>query len=240
MLRRAQRRVAVIGATLLVAACAGNTPEVDPATLPPNTLSPEESRTGWRLLFDGATTAGWHTYNEHGRVRGWYAIDGVLVGDGTGPDLMTDRQFDTFELELEWKVGPRGNSGVLFWTHEASEAAYQNAPEIQVLDNPGYPTLDSLHLAGAIYDLYPAPRSAARPAGEWNRLFIETNRGRVKVWLNGTMLHDVDFDSDETKARIAGSKFKEWVTFGKTRRGYIGLQSHSDSVWYRNIKVRGR
>lgn len=239
MLRRVSPCVAVV-AVMACVACAGNPPPVDPATLPPNTLTAQESRTGWRLLFDGVSTAGWHLYTEPGHSEGWLVDDGMLIGTGTTRDLMTDRQYDSFELQLEWKVKPAGNSGVFFWAHEASEEVYQNAPEIQVLDNAGYPDLTPLHAAGALYDLEGADLALARPAGEWNTLFIETNRSRVKVWFNGVMVHDVDFDSDAMKAKIAASKFKEYITFGRTRRGYIGLQSHGDSVWYRNLKIRER
>lgn len=239
MLRRTPSSTATM-AFLLLAACAGKAPVTEPATLAPNSLSTVERRTGWRLLFDGVSTAGWHLYDQPGHSEGWLAIDGMLVGTGTTRDLMTDRQYDSFELELQWKVGRAGNSGVFFWAHEATEEAYQNAPEIQVLDNAGYPDLTPLHAAGALYDLDGTDPSVARPAGEWNTLFIETNVGKVKVWLNGKLIHDVDFDSESMKAKIAASKFKESITFGRTRRGYIGLQSHGDSVWYRNIKIRER
>jgi hypothetical protein len=195
---------------------------------------------GWQLLFDGRTTGGWHLYAKPGVVAGWEAVDGMLVSDGHGEDLVTDRQFDSFELSLEWRVVPGSNSGIFWWAHEASESIYHNAPEMQVLDNAGTAGVDPLHAAGALYDLAPAPLEVAKPAGEWNRVLIITNRGKVQQWLNGVKVVDVDFDSDEMKAKIAASKFNEWPTFGKTRRGYIGLQSHGDSVWYRNIAIKAR
>jgi hypothetical protein len=224
----------------LATACAGSRPAVETAPLPPNTLSAREIADGWRLLFDGRTTGGWHTYAKPGTVEGWEAIDGMLVNNGHTEDLVTDGQFDSFELSLEWKVVPGSNSGIFWWAHEASEKIYHNAPEMQVLDNGGTSGVDPLHAAGSLYDLYPAPLEVAKPAGEWNRVLIVTNRGRVEQWLNGVKVVDVDFDSDEVKAKIAASKFNEWPTFGKTRRGYIGLQSHGDSVWYRNIAIKVR
>lgn len=240
MPRRAAPRVPVVLAFALATACAGSRPEVDATPLPPNTLSAREVADGWRLLFDGRTTGGWHSYGTPGVADGWAAVDGMLVNNGHTEDLVTDRQFDSFELSLEWKVVPGSNSGIFWWAHEASEKIYQNAPEMQVLDNGGTDGIDGLHAAGALYDLYPAPLEAARPAGEWNRVLIVTDRGKVEHWLNGIKVVAVDFDSDEVKARIAASKFSEWPTFGKTRRGYIGLQSHGDSVWYRNIAIKVR
>ncbi len=240
MPRRALR-VAALGAAALALACASSPPSVDPAPMGPNTLTAREIRDGWQLLFDGRTTSGWHTYRSQGTVTGWEAIDGMLVRTGTGGDLVTDRQFDSFELELEWRLGPRGNSGIFYWAHEASERIYHNAPEYQVLDNVGHRDgLSPLTAAGALYALYPSDPQLVKPVGEWNTSRIITRRGRVEHWLNGVRVVEADFDSEEMRQKIADSKFNEWPTFGKTRRGYIGLQDHGDSVWFRNIKIRER
>jgi hypothetical protein len=238
MPRRARICVGLLATLVLVVACGRSEPMVDPTPLAPNTLSPAEMQEGWKLLFDGRTTGGWHLYGKSGQSEGWEAIDGMLVNDGKGEDLVTDSQYDSFELSLEWKVVPGSNSGIFYWAHEASERIYHNAPEMQVLDNAGTAGIDGLHAAGALYDLYPAPLDAVKPAGEWNTALIITERGKVQQWLNGIKVVDVDFDSDKVKAKIAASKFNEWPTFGKTRRGYIGLQSHGDSVWYRNIAIK--
>lgn len=240
MPRRALR-VAVFGAAALALACASSPPSVDPAPVGPNTLTAREIRDGWQLLFDGRTTSGWHSYGSRGTVEGWQAIDGMLVRTGDGGDLVTDRQFDSFELELEWRLNPRGNSGIFYWAHEASERIYHNAPEYQVLDNIGHRDgLSPLTAAGALYGLYPSDPALVRPVGEWNHTRIVTDGSKVEHWLNGVRVVEADFASDEMRRKIAGSKFSEWPTFGKTRRGYIGLQDHGDSVWYRNLKIRER
>jgi hypothetical protein len=241
MPRCALARVAAFGAVALALACAPSPEPRDPIPVTPNTLTTREVQSGWMLLFDGRTTAGWHTYAKPGRTDGWQAIDGMLVRTGGGGDLVTDRQYDSFELELEWKLGPRGNSGVFYWAHEASELIYHNAPEYQILDNVGHRDgLSPLTAAGALYALYPSDPQLVKPVGEWNHTRIVTDGSKVEHWLNGVKVVEVDFESDEVKAKIAASKFNQWPTFGKTRRGYIGLQDHGDSVWYRNIKIRGR
>lgn len=206
----------------------------------PNALTQAEIRSGWQLLFDGRTTVGWHTYGTD-QVTGWSAVDGMLTRTGPGGDLVTDRQFDSFELDLEWKLESGGNSGIFYWAHEASERIYHNSPEYQVLDNIGHRDgLSPLTATGSLYALYPADPTLVKPLGEWNHSRIVTNRGKVEHWLNGVRVVEADFDSDELKAKIAASKFSEWPTFGKTRRGRIGLQDHGSPVWYRNIKIRGR
>ncbi len=234
-------RVAVLFALAVVAACGRSAPEPAPVPVGPNQLTTREIREGWQLLFDGRTTSGWHNYGQSGPAKGWEAIDGALVRTGPGGTLVTDRQFGSFELELDWKVKPGGNSGILYWGHEASEVMYQNAPEYQVLDNAVLGANPSpLQAAGALYALYPAPFDAARPVGEWNHARIVTKGSHVEQWLNGVKTVDVDFDSKEMKEKIAASKFAQWPTFAKQRRGHLGLQDHSDSVWYRNIMIRER
>jgi hypothetical protein len=242
MLPRTLFRAAVaVAAVVLTGACARTATPPEPVGPPmPNTLTAAEQRAGWRLLFDGETMNGWHTYAKPGMISGWAARDGMLVRTGPGGDIVTNNQYDSFELELEWKVGPKGNSGIFYWAHEASEKIYHNAPEYQVLDNEGHRDgLTPMTAAGSLYGLYPSPPELAKPAGEWNITRIVTKGGKVEHWLNNRRVVEADFDSDELKAKIAASKFAQWPTFGKTRRGYIGIQDHGDDgVWYRNIKIR--
>ena len=75
------------------------------------TLSAEERAAGWRPLFDGSTLAGWHNYHATGAPTGWTAANGVVSRVGRGGDLVTDEQFGNFDLALDWKVQPGGNSG---------------------------------------------------------------------------------------------------------------------------------
>jgi hypothetical protein len=241
MPRRAINSVVALVVVAVLSACARSTPRVEPTPMTPNTLSDAAKRAGWQPLFDGFSTSGWHTYAKPGNVNGWEVVDGMLVRTTGGGDLVTDRQFDSFELELEWKLKSAGNSGIFYWAHEASELIYHNAPEYQILDNVGHRDgLSPLTATGSLYGLYPSPVDLVRPVGEWNQSRIVTRGGRVEHWLNGVRVVDVNFDSDEMKAKIAASKFSAWPTFGKTRRGYIGLQDHGDSVWYRNIYIRER
>ncbi len=235
------RAVAAVAALTLLSACARNPSPSTPVGPPmPNTLTAAEQRAGWRLLFDGETTNGWHTYAKPGILEGWAARDGMLVRTGPGGDIVTNGQYDAFELELEWKIAAKGNSGIFYWAHEASEKIYHNAPEYQILDNEGHRDgLTPMTAAGALYGLSPSPPALAKPLGEWNVTRIVTKGSKVEHWLNHTRVVEADFDSDELKAKIAAGKFSEWPTFGKTRRGYIGLQDHGDDgIWYRNIKIR--
>ena len=228
--------------TPLFAGCAKHQPAAQTTPLPavPNALSEVEKRQGWVLLFDGRTLTGWHTYGKSpGLTPGWDVRDGAIVPTGSQGDLVSDLQFSSFELEIEWKISPNGNSGIFYWANEGTKVIYENAPEMQVLDNLGHPDGKSpLTSAGALYGLYPAAQDAVKAVGEWNLARIVIHGSKVQHWLNGVRTADVDFDSKEMKAKIAASKFKEWDTFGKSRRGHLGLQEHGGTVWFRSIKVR--
>jgi len=204
-----------------------------------NTLTEAEREAGWQLLFDGRSTAGWRGYNREGPAEGWEAVDGTLARVGPGGDIVTDRQFDDFELSLEWRVEEGGNSGVFYRAAEGEEWIYQSAPEMQVLDDAGHVDGgDPLTSAGSNYALHGTPRGVVNPVGEWNHVRIVVDGDRVEHWLNETKVVDYVLGDADWEARVAASKFVEWPAYGRASRGHIGLQDHGDPVWYRNIKIR--
>ena len=230
------RRSLPLGLAVLIAACGANTKRTRT-----NDGFPIDSASlgGWRMLFDGRTMTGWHGYQQPiGVTTGWRVENGAIRTGGDSKDLVSDLQYSSFELELEWKVSTGANSGIFYWANEGTAEIYENAPEDQILDNIGSPDTKPLNAAGALYDLYPAPLTAVKPVGEWNKVRIVAHDGKVQQWLNGVKLVDVNFDSKEMRDKIAASKFKQWLTFGKSRRGHIGLQSHGGTVWFRAIRIK--
>jgi len=204
-----------------------------------NTVTPAEQAAGWRLLFDGRTTAGWHAYASPGMPEGWQVVDGALTRVAPAADIVTSEQFRNFELSIEWKIAPGGNSGIFYRAAPGSKEIYFSAPEMQVLDDAKHPDGQSdLTSAGAAYGLYPAPRGVVKPAGEWNTARILVNGNHVEHWLNGRKIVSYELGSVDWLQRVANSKFKEWPEYGKAAEGYIGLQEHGNQVAYRNIKVR--
>src|SRR5688572_29150278 len=153
------------------------------------TLTSEERAGGWRSLFDGATTAGWRGYKRSDVPDGWRVVDGALTRVGPGGDLITTDQFGNFELALEWKVQPRGNSGVFYRVTEEGEQTYFTGPEMQVLDDAGHADGKSrLTSAGANYGLHPAPAGIVRPAAQWNEARGLANAAHIRHWLNRTRM----------------------------------------------------
>ena len=202
-------------------------------------LTAQERAEGWRPLFDGRTTAGWRGYRRQTVPGGWQAIDGELVRVSGGGDIITVDQFEDFELALEWKVGPGGNSGIFYRVTEEAEESYHTGIEMQVLDDAAHADGGSpLTSAGALYGLYPAPRGVVKPAGEWNSARVLLRGNHVEHWLNGQKIVDAELWAEDWNRRLAASKFTQWPGFGRAERGHIGLQDHGDRVSFRNIKVR--
>lgn len=218
-----------------------------PAHAADNTLTEAEKSAGWKLLFDGKSTAGWRGYRLKEMPPGWSVIDGALVkvkggaggkGAGGGDDIVTTEEFKSFELSLEWKIVRNGNAGVLYHVSEEAVTAWHFAPEVQILDNTTWPNRDRRQHAGACYDLYAPAKDVTKPVGEWNHFRILVNGAHVEHWLNGEKIVTYELWSDDWKERVAKSKFKDKPKFGTFKRGPICLQDHSDRVEFKNLKIR--
>jgi cytochrome c len=212
-----------------------------------NTLTEEEKKAGWKLLFDGKTTDGWRGYRMDRIPPGWKVEDGILArvaggaggkGAGGGDDIVTVDEYDNFELVLEWKIRTKGNSGVLFRVVEQSATSWHEAVEMQVLDNVPWPNRSKKELAGAAYDLYAPAKDVTRPVGEWNQAKLVADGDRIEHWLNGEKMVEYVIGSDDWNQRLAASKFKDKPLFAKAKKGRICLQDHSDRIEYRNLKLR--
>jgi hypothetical protein len=209
------------------------------AQVAPNTLSAAEQQAGWRLLFDGQTTKGWRGYMQDSMPSGWQVVDGVLARVAPAADIIFNEKFKNFELLVDWKIAPQGNSGIFYRAMEGPEAIYYSAPEMQVLDDSGHVDgRTQLTSAGAVYGLYPAPRGLVKPVGEWNSARILVNGNHVEHWLNGQRIAEYELGSADWKERVAKSKFNQWPEYGKATEGYIGLQEHGNWIGFRNIKIR--
>lgn len=210
-----------------------------PPRPPQNVLTPAEQAAGWRLLFDGKTTRGWRGFRRETMPDGWQVIDGALLRVAPAGDIITIDQFGDFELQLDWRISPGGNSGIFFRVTEDQPAAFMTGPEMQVLDNGGHHDGHAaLTSAGANYGLHAPSRDATRPVGLYNHVRLVVDGAHVEHWLNGVKIVEYELWSDDWKRRVAASKFAAWPAYGMNKTGHIALQDHGDRVWYRNIKIR--
>lgn len=208
----------------------------------------------WTYLFDGTSTQGWRGYNKTAFPdKGWEIVDGTLhcIGSGRGEagggggDIIYDRKYANFDLQLEWKISEGGNSGIFYLAQEVPGwEIYRTAPEMQVLDNERHPDAqagkDGNRQAGSLYDLIPAKPQNARPAGEWNTAEIKVYKGSVWHIQNGETVLEYHLWTPEWDTLVVHSKFPALnPNFANVAsEGFIGLQDHGDDVWYRNIRIK--
>lgn len=210
-----------------------------------NTLSNAEKQQGWKLLFDGKTKSGWRYY-QNKSSKSWEVSNGTLHSKGSADnygsinaDLMTKDQFDNFELTIDYKISPKGNSGVLYLVTEDYEASYLSGPEYQIIDDINFPEkIEDWQKTGANYAMNPAPAAEPNPAGQWNTARIVVNKGHVEHWLNGKKIVEYEIGSEEWKKNKMNGKWKDAAGYGMAKEGYIALQDHGSEAWFKNIKIR--
>ena len=194
----------------------------------------------WHTLFDGRLQDTFRGWRSDGMPKGWHVVDGTLAKEGNVDDLVTREQFGNFELELEWKIGKAGNSGIFYRGTREYDEIYWSGPEYQLLDDANAPDgRNRLTAAASAYGIYAAPAGVVKPFGEWNITRIIIRGDHVEHWLNGRKVVEYDLGSPEWKARVAASKFSQYPHYGLARSGFIGIQGdHPGSLALRHIRIR--
>jgi hypothetical protein len=203
-----------------------------------NVLTGAEKKEGWKLLFDGKSTSGWHSWKTKKPLEAgaWGVEDGslTLMKKGAG-DIYTSDAYENYELSLEWKT--KGNSGILIRVNpEAGGPIYKVAPEMQIERSKGKKSTD----AGGLYALYPIAVDGEKkinPEG-WNTVRIRMVDGKGTHWFNGQKVTEYHIGSEDWNKKVAASKFATWKGFAETKKGHLGLQDHGAQVSFRNVKIR--
>ncbi|MCU0227568.1 MAG: DUF1080 domain-containing protein [Bryobacterales bacterium] len=213
-------------------------------------LTSEEQAAGWTALFQGGDVRAWRGFHtDMFPTEGWRVEHGTLwhrEGDGRGGrdggDLVSRERYSNFELAADWCLQPGGNSGVKYLVVEAHTPMLAKGAfglEYQLIDDLTHSDAkqDNRKTAG-VYDVAAVGPKVLRPAGQWNHLRLIVQQGTVEHWLNGERVLSFALDSDQFRAWVAGSKYKDDKRFGASREGHIVLQEHGTGVAFRNIKVR--
>lgn len=234
--------IAIATVVLLTAACSKSTGQ---APVPNNTLTKAEQAAGWQLLFDGETLKGWSNFKSPDIRPGWQVQEGALtcVDPKNAGDLVTAGQYEWFELELDYKISPAGNSGIMFHVSDEGRRVWSTGPEVQLEDNAL--AKDPVR-CGWLYGLYQPPPDAktgkpldaTKPAGEWNHVRLLVSKEKCAHEINGVKYFEYVLGSDDFNARVAASKFSKMPGFAKAGKGRIALQGDHGQVAFRNIKIR--
>lgn len=222
--------------------------------LVPNTLSAQEKKNGYTLLWNGKDTKGWRgAHKTKFPEKGWNVTDSALSvipsggGESTnGGDIVTEQQFAAFDLQFEFKLAKGANSGLKYFVTESHQTQGSAIGlEYQVLDDENHPDakngLSGNRTLASLYDLIPRTKIAAslKKVGEWNRgRVVVYPDNRVEHWLNGFKVVTYTRGSEAYKQLVAGSKYKNFENFGMASQGRILLQDHGDQVSFRSIKIK--
>ena len=206
----------------------------------PNTLTDAEKSAGWKLLFDGTSTAGWRgSGGKPFPAAGWTVEEGTLRHLKGGGDIVTADAYENFELTWDWKIAKVGNSGVKYNLPDPTKGV---GFEFQLLDDENHPDGKrggGLHQTGGLYDLIaPAADKKLNPPGEWNSCRLVVAGNHVEHWLNGAKTVEFEIGSEALKALIAKSKYKSIPKFGDKTKSPILLQDHGDEITFRSVKLR--
>lgn len=219
-----------------------------------NRLTYAEAESGWRLLWDGVSTAGWRGAKRDGFPElGWRITDGSLIVEASGGeesvaggDIVTEAQYGDFELSVDFKITHGANSGIKYYVNTELNKGEGSAIglEYQILDDQNHPDArlgnhEGSRTVASLYDLIAAdPDKPIHPTGEWNTAVIRSDQGHVEHWLNGVKVLEYERGSEAYRKLVSESKYKVWPAFGEAERGHILLQDHGDEVHFRNIKIK--
>ena len=234
-------------------------PDVPVFNYVPNTLTTREARMGWRLLWDGQTTAGWRGARlDAFPAQGWEIKEGVLSvlsSDGAeaanGGDIVTVDTYSDFELELDFKITEGANSGIKYFVLPDLNRGPGSSIglEYQILDDVRHADasegVGGNRTLASLYDLIPAGNLTIPGAnkrfngvGQWNRARIVARGNHVEHWLNNEKVLEYERGTQIYRALVAKSKYNVWPNFGEASAGHILLQDHGNHVSFRNIKIR--
>ncbi|NGM65285.1 DUF1080 domain-containing protein [Sphingobacterium sp. SGR-19] len=197
------------------------------------TLSEEEKKEGFEMLFDGNDLDKWtetpaYEVTPEGYIR-------ANPDAKFGKNLYTKNEYDDFVYRFEFKLTPGANNGVGIRTPLEGDAAYAGT-EIQILDNDAeiYKNLKEYQYHGSAYGIIPAKREGMKPIGEWNEQEIRVQGDKIKVTLNGVVILDGDLAEASKNGTLDGKKHP-----GLSKKsGHIGFLGHGSEVFFRNIRVK--
>jgi len=227
------------------------TPVIPQISFLDNVITEREKQEGWKLLFDGKSSAGW--MNARAKTfpaNGWEIKNGTLSVNpalktlGGGGDIVTVDKYKNFELIVDFKYTPGANSGIKYFVDTESKNGSLSSIgcEYQVLDDKLHPDakagINGNRTLAGLYDLIPPKNKRDNGPDNWNRAIIIVNGNKVQHWLNDQMTVEYERGNEAWRKLVATSKFRNSPGFGEVQEGRILLQDHGNAVSFKNIKIR--
>jgi hypothetical protein len=239
----------VLFAVIAISAC--NSSGRKGANYQDSTHTAEVKPGEWESLLSDTTLSCWHTYGKGKVGPAWQVKNGELHLDASkkadwqsagGGDIITNDEYENFDLKVEWKISRAGNSGIMFYVHEDTtkyKYPWQTGPETQIADNKENEDGKLIkHRAGDLYDLMSIDKEIVNPAGKWNKTEVVANKGKLTILVNHEVVLQTTMWDAKWNKLIAGSKFKEWPGFGTFKKGHIALQDHGADVWFKKVEIK--
>ena len=241
------RTMAILLAVLMIASSptiAGQKAKKARQTAKPNTLRSREAKQGFKLLFDGKSLEHFQSAKKDAIPPGcWLVKDGQIIctprasrPEGTRGSIVTKEQYANFDFRFQYKIDPdfegKGNSGVKYFAYPNTELGL----EYQLFDHDA--EVKGAHAVGDLYDLLPATERPGRPRGRWNNVRIVARGNTVQHWLNNKKILEYERGSEQFRAAVAKSKFKNHERFGEAKQGPILLQDHGGGFAFRNLRIK--
>lgn len=225
-----------------------DTPLVEQVNGIDNTLSEREKADGWKLLFDGKTSAGWKgAVSDPFPEKVWVIEEGmlkVLKTKERSGGIITDKKYTNFELLVDFRITSGANSGIKYFVNKV-ETTGEFATigcEYQILDDKLHPDAEKGvkgdRKLGSLYDLIPASEDKPYRSSTFNHAKIVVRGNHVEHWLNDVKILEYERNTDTWQALVNYSKFSDIANFGNAEEGNICLQDHGDEVWFKNIKIK--
>ena len=221
--------------------------EKAPAPVAPSTLTAQEKRQGFEMLFDGTSLDRWQ-----GDKESYTPVNGAILvssnGGGTG-NLYTDKEYRNFVFRFEFCFLREGvNNGVGIRTPMGVDAAYHGMCECQILDHdaPEYAGwLREYQVHGSVYGVVPAKRLVHKPLGEWSTEEIRVEGDRIKVTVNGEVIVDANIRKACKGHNVApdGSNENPYTVDHRNhpgmfnRKGYVSFCGHGEGLKIRNVRI---
>jgi hypothetical protein len=209
-----------------------------------NQLTEQQKIEGWVLLFDGKTKDGWRTFKNK-ESNSWEVVDGTLhckafevKGSEKRTDLLTEEQYENFELSFQWKIQKQSNSGVMFRVTEDFNEPYASGPEYQILDDLAYTDVQETNFTGCLYGMYPVSKKKLNPVGDWNQSKIVSKDNHIEHWLNDEKVLTYEINSPSWNEVKTSGKWKDFPGYAASPKGHIDLQDHGNEAWFKNIMIK--